>query len=157
VLRVRPAVEADREILLQWRNDGETRRASLTTDEVTPEQHNLWFERMLADPHRVIYLGEVPGELEPIGMVRFDEHSDGVEVSINLNPAFRGARLSRPLLAESIDAYTAVAGENQRFLASIRAENLASVRLFSSLGFTTTEDASDVRRYVRDPARRSAE
>src|SRR5690554_6632698 len=108
MLEVRMATEADSRDLWEWRNDAATRSASLASDPVSWEDHSEWFERALANPERVIYIGQAPDEGESsVGMCRFDidPGSSSAEVSINLNPDHRGLRRSRPLLAAAIEQF----------------------------------------------------
>ena len=95
---VRRAALADRDVLLAWRNDPDTRAASRSTEVIDPEEHARWYDAMLADPDRLLLIGEQDGI--PIGTVRFDprdpEHD--VEVSLTIAPEHRGMGLAVPLL-----------------------------------------------------------
>lgn len=134
-MRLRSASESDRRLLLEWRNDPETRAASLNQDAVSDADHDAWFARVLVDPDVFVYVGEVDGE--PVGTVRFDLDQDRrvAEVSINVGPAHRGRGLARALLQHSVDAVRDELGAGVTFLARIRPVNTASIRLFEHLGF----------------------
>jgi L-amino acid N-acyltransferase YncA len=147
MIRIRRAGPDDRDAVLLWRNDPETRRASLTHDEVPDDDHAAWFASSLEDELRRLYIGEVEGE--PIGVVRFDIGQESSEVSINLAPQYRGRRLSRPLLEAAIAAYEQERGEPQQLVAMIRTDNPASSRIFRSLGFGGAPGQGDVERLVR--------
>ena len=136
---VRKATKADALDVLSWRNDPLTRSMSRASDEVGEAPHLEWFEQAVADPSRTLLIGEVDGQ--KIGMVRFD-HGEEIEVSININPACRGRGLSYALLTESM---TWVRGT---LVAEIRAENLASQRLFEHAGFSFCGVRDELRRYV---------
>jgi hypothetical protein len=46
---LRDMLSSDSETVLRWRNDPETRRNSINTAEVTPDEHARWFAKVLAD------------------------------------------------------------------------------------------------------------
>ncbi|GAA2004038.1 hypothetical protein GCM10009739_13520 [Microbacterium ulmi] len=143
VVTVRRAKAGDSRDLLAWRNDPETRAASIDTGPVPLATHEAWFTRVLADPHRVLYIG-LDEAGTSIGMVRFDRGDDGAaEVSINVAPAQRGRRLGRALLLAAISSYRGEAG-NGTLYASVRTGNAASLRLFRRVGFSTAGGSSDV-------------
>ena len=78
------------EMLWEWRNDHTTRQMSKNTEKVSWEQHSCWYEKVLLNNYRKLYIGEEVGI--PVGVVRFDKcvNEEYVyEVSINLSPASR--------------------------------------------------------------------
>lgn len=125
-------------MLLAWRNDPQTRAASLQNTLVTPQAHASWFERVLADADRSVLIGELsPGEPNSdnrIGMVRFDHAESRTEVSINVNPHFRGRGLGRELLRAALREH-ATRTASSMLTATIRVDNAASIRLFEGAGF----------------------
>lgn len=134
LIDVRPALNEDCRDLWTWRNDAQTRSMSISTEEVSWSAHEAWFHDVQADPARTILIGLLGGE--KIGMCRFDEHAGPparMEVSINLNPGFRGRRLAVPLLHSAISTFRLKrAGE---IVAQVRDENVASIRTFERAGF----------------------
>ncbi len=78
---------------------------SITTEEVNWETHSAWYDKSLTNPNRHLYVGILDGE--KIGMCRFDIdiESNTAEVSINLNPKYRGKNLSNKLLIKSIEEF----------------------------------------------------
>ena len=78
----------------EWRNDPITRSMSRSKDLVSWEDHSNWFQKTLANPNRIMYVGI--SEQLPIGIVRFDiinNLEDSFEISININPLQRGKGL----------------------------------------------------------------
>lgn len=55
-IRLRPATINDADILLEWRNDPETRIASHNTAEVQRNDHISWLSRTLSNPDRRLNL-----------------------------------------------------------------------------------------------------
>jgi RimJ/RimL family protein N-acetyltransferase len=133
--------------VLAWRNDPLTRDMSRAQDPIDEAGHLAWFGQAIADPNRTLLIGELGGE--KIGMVRFDR-AEETEVSINMNPRFRGRGLGYELLM------AALAQARGSIVAEIREENLASQRLFERAGFVFDRAADGLRRYVR-PATSAAQ
>jgi RimJ/RimL family protein N-acetyltransferase len=136
-------MEADAELVLDWRNDPVTRAMSLDQEPVPLPQHLLWFRSALADPRRLLLIAERDGE--SIGMCRFDleEESARAEVSINLAPAHRGSRLGGAVLRGALRTLEQMRPGIRDVIAVVRPENIASVRLFESVGFTRTGCADE--------------
>jgi RimJ/RimL family protein N-acetyltransferase len=141
-MKLRRAAAADSLDLWRWRNDPVTRAMSRNAEAVELAGHEAWFRRALADPALTLFIGEVAAG--PVGMVRFD-HGPETEVSINLNPAFRGQGLSHALLMAGLAKVGGVV------YAEIKDENAPSRRLFERAGFRRIADVEDRGRYRRDP------
>lgn len=135
----------DSDDVLAWRNDLLTREMSLNSQVVEKLDHELWFERKLRDPNCYFMIGEENGR--KIGVVRFDIEpiSKEAEVSINLNPAFRGMKLSHSLLQKAIDLFL----KDCDFIvcATVKNTNIPSIRIFEACGFIFLSEEDDIRRY----------
>ena len=142
-LTLRQAVESDSELLLEWRNDATTKAFSLSSDEVNREQHDAWLNKTLKDKNCLLIIGEVLGD--PVGMVRINilHESDSAQVSINLNPDFRGRGISRQLLGSSLLFGAQVLDNFSKYCAEIHIKNVASQKIFISVGFIKTSDKTD--------------
>jgi RimJ/RimL family protein N-acetyltransferase len=141
----RDAVEPDAELLLEWRNDPQTRVVSRSTGVITLERHLEWLRGALASADRVLLVVELDDE--PVGTVRFDREpgdASSWEVSITIAPKHRGHGLSGAILA---------AGERRlterhraaRILADVHEDNAASAALFRSAGYVETLPAGEFR------------
>lgn len=130
---VRPADEGDAELLLSWRNDGETRRWSRNKAVVTVAEHQAWLARVLADQGRLLFVAEHNGR--PIGTVRFDRDGEAWEASITVAPEARGRRLAAPMLLAAERALGSVV-----LRANLRRDNVASLALFRRAGYRVTSD-----------------
>ena len=73
--------------ILAWRNDPVTVRFS-PTGAVKLEDHLKWFEDKLSSLNTNIFIALQ--EQNKIGMIRFDREGRSAEVSINLDPRYRG-------------------------------------------------------------------
>ena len=66
---LRPARDSDRDPVLVWRNHPDVRAASLTQHKISPEEHEAWWARTLADPTSRVLIYE---RLDvPFGVVTF--------------------------------------------------------------------------------------
>jgi ribosomal protein S18 acetylase RimI-like enzyme len=137
---LRNATEADALDVWAWRQDPLTRAMSRSAEAVELASHMAWFAKALADPARMLLIGEADGE--KVGMVRFDR-GEVTEVSINVNPQHRGRGLGFTLLSEALNR---VEGD---VWAEVKDENLASRRLFERAGFELHDAAGGFRRYRR--------
>ncbi len=130
----------DEFLLLQWRNDEQTREQSFNSDFVDAGTHRRWFAGLLDDPSRVALIGEADGV--PVGVVRVDpQRSDG-RISVTLAPEARGRGLAVPLIELGVEAWLARGGG--RIVAEIRETNEPSLRSFASAGFATTSSDGGV-------------
>lgn len=154
-VRMRPAVIADADLLLAWRNDPITRQVSLQTDEVQPLDHDRWLTRSLASQERVILIAEDAVTGAPLGMCRFDlivARPASAEVSINIAPQERGGGVGRAVLVKGITAFGAIHPEVGVLTAVIRQANEASVRLFEAVDFRRVAEESGLLYYERNLA-----
>lgn len=132
---LRKATLDDKEDLLRWRNDALTVANSFDSREIPFQEHEVWFNKALRDPNRLLLIGLEDDN--KIGMVRFDCHGGYYEISINISPDFRGQGKGMQLLNESLHW---VKG---RVLARVKKENLSSIRFFEKAGFGFKKEEDD--------------
>jgi RimJ/RimL family protein N-acetyltransferase len=88
---LRAAVDADRDIVLAWRNHPGVRAVSMTTHVITPDEHARWWGAALPDPALKILIYE-DGDI-PAGVVIFDLRESPAVWSFYLDVAGLGKRL----------------------------------------------------------------
>lgn len=66
---LRPVTESDKELVRVWRNHPEVRAVSLTRDEISPEQHDAYWESLRDSETRKVFMYERGGV--PAGVVTF--------------------------------------------------------------------------------------
>jgi len=138
----------DAGVLLLWRNDSTTRLASRDECAISAKDHEKWLARCIADPERILLIGESSQGNEKFGMVRFDLMSGALffedyEVSIIVAPEVRGRGLSKTLLSSAeifLSADTAV----QNIFAYVKKDNALSTKLFSTCGYYKTGESDGV-------------
>ena len=145
MIKIRPATAEDSSNLFDWRNDEQTRFASVSQSMIERADHEAWFAGSLVNDRRRIYIADQLGEQDvtlPVGMCRFDLEPalSTAEVSINLNPGFRGRGLAALVLRAAIERFR-IDYPNVQLEATIRLSNAASERIFVSSGFS--RDSAD--------------
>ena len=141
-LSVRSVTMEDSEILLKWRNDPQTRRASLNTKEVKREEHVQWLHGVLQDKNRKIYIAEKDGAL--VGTVRADYVDSICELSWTLAPCMRGYGLGKRIVALVAKQLTTKA------TAIIKKENKASIRIAEYVGMVFEKEEQGLLYYGKD-------
>lgn len=130
---IREAIKTDVDDVWRWRNDKIARANSLDPRRISFQEHKTWFVNQLKKPNSKIYLATK--SRKKIGMVRFDFLADDkVEISININPRYRGKGFGKRVLRAMSDLikdrYT---GRTQK--AIIKTSNVASERIFAAADF----------------------
>jgi UDP-4-amino-4,6-dideoxy-N-acetyl-beta-L-altrosamine N-acetyltransferase len=133
---LRPLKQSDLEFILPWRNAPTVRQAMFTQHEISWDEHQAWFHRMLADHTKrwLLYLSE---NNEPSGVVYFTD-LDAAERS-----AFWGFYASPDAmlgtgLRMSLDALDKAFNELalEKLSADVLATNSRSLDMHKKVGFT---------------------
>lgn len=132
---LRPATSDDAARLLEWRNDADVVRFSLTGRPVPPIDHDAWLAARLARPDARLWIAEEAGE--PVGQVRVDLEREAGTVSIAVAPSHRGRGVGTGMLGALLLAMKDDA-EVRTLLATVHTENAASLRAFERAGFHDT-------------------
>jgi len=140
MINTRVALITDSKDIFEWRNDELTRKMSHTSDIVEWEGHSAWFESSLENKNRLILLCESINESKKLAVVCFDINSRRALVSINLSPEMRGKGISKKCLSKSIESFKNGFPQVVALDAEIKLENIASQRVFKSIGFVNVRD-----------------
>jgi len=131
-LTFRMAQMEDAELLLEWRNEEQTRLNSLTTDMVTMENHLKW----LRAKQPTISIGMLDGV--PVGQVRVNLDYIGhpnlhVEhvLSFSVDHRYRNQGFGRQLVLSQM--------WQRPLLAQVKPENAPSLRVFERLNWSRSE------------------
>ena len=130
---IREAEIKDSIDVFYWRNDQLSCDMSINNKKISIKDHQKWYQSILKDSLRKLYIGEDSDK--KIGICRFDynELDNCSEVSINLNPKMRGKNLSYEFLINSIKKY--LEKTPCKLKARIKKENKASLKIFEKCGF----------------------
>lgn len=141
---------SDSRDLFEWRNDLHSREASTNSGLVSWEDHENWFSTKLESKDTYIFVFELDSTgTQKAGMTRFDLDRElgSAEVSINLNPKYRGHGLAGKMLAKSLTHFFAVEEGINVITASIRGSNVASTKIFVRAGFREDSAGEDFVHY----------
>jgi RimJ/RimL family protein N-acetyltransferase len=141
LLVLRPAVFADAELLLAWRNDPLTRAASHSTAAVDCETHRVWLLRLLADPSRRLFIAEEQGV--PVGTARADWQDDAWLLSWTTAPEARGRGIAKRMLTLLLCQFA------EPVRAEVKAGNAASARIAEHAGMTFERKTDGILYYYR--------
>jgi len=138
---LRSATIRDADLLLELRNDPETRKASHNTAEVQTGEHVSWLARTLDDPHRRLFVGEEDGV--PVGTIRADSSGGVWELSWTVAANARGQGLAKQmvaLLAHQIP---------EPIRAEVKVGNIASARIAEHAGMEFDREEDGMLHYRR--------
>ena len=114
-----------------WRNDKATIFFSKNRKKINFQSHTKWLRKILLNPKIKFYMGfllEKNKEKKKVGVVRFNIKNQYALISINLNPAMRGKKMSYVLLAGAINKFLKF--KKIKLIAEIKNNNLASINCF---------------------------
>jgi RimJ/RimL family protein N-acetyltransferase len=131
-LKLRPAADADCELLWHWANDPVARAASFHDRTIPWSEHVEWFAARQSDPRSRIYV--IEDSDRPVGVLRFDLEDQEATVSLNIAPTFRGRGIGQEALRRGC-ALIAEQGAVESLTAHIKPDNAASLRAFEQAGF----------------------
>lgn len=146
-LRVRRASLADSSLMHRWRNDPATRNVSTNPAEISFSDHQQWLTNTLADPRRLLLIGEVGDRA--LGVIRFDLPAGGAEaeVSLYVDPLLHGLGLGTSLLRAGEAAARDWGGKGLGFVAAVLSKNSGSRRMFESAGYQFSGERGRKRPY----------
>lgn len=123
--------------VLSWRNDPLVYVWSRTNKSISLAEHLAWLDnrqnRFDTEPVFAYSVGK-----SFIGTTRLDRlRGDNYEVSLIVNPEYRGKGYGRTLLTDICEYFLSNMPSTSKLIAIIHSENEVSQRTFRSLGFET--------------------
>jgi RimJ/RimL family protein N-acetyltransferase len=128
-LNLRKINLSDEELLLEWRNDEDTRKNSKCQDAISKEDHQKWIKKTISDHPNTSPL-ILEDKNVPVGTIRSDETVGGEhELSWTISPKCRrkgyGSKILKLFLLNKIGT----------FIAKIKPSNIASIKVAEKNGF----------------------
>jgi UDP-2,4-diacetamido-2,4,6-trideoxy-beta-L-altropyranose hydrolase len=136
-LRLRPVREDDCGRLWQWANDPLVRQVSFSSQTIPWDQHVRWFQSRLADSTEMFLIVE-DAENRPLGQIRYTLGIERAEVSITMDPDFRGKGFGSAALSMATTEVFRKTG-TVAVDAWIKAGNQASMNAFVRAGYRPLE------------------
>ncbi len=145
-LFLRFANEEDKEDVFIWRNDPESIKYS-PSGKVNPEEHNKWYSQKIKDSQTQLFI--ITDEKgNKIGTIRFDFNNiNSQEISIALNPKFRGKGLGTKSLRLGVHTYFNNYNIKE-ITARVLNNNLASIKIFEKVGFKKIKEEKSMIEYA---------
>jgi len=132
-IRMRSATPDDLMMIWKWRNEPQTRAVSFNPAWIPLDEHKQWFSRNLADPlSRILIATDLDGS--PVGEVRFSLQGDEAEISVVLDPHYRGKGMGQYLIHSGARYLFETTGI-LKIHSYIKRENEISWRAFLRAGF----------------------
>lgn len=126
----------DEALILQWANDCLVRQNAFVPNLIEQTTHREWFRKRLHDVEFCkIYVVKTEDNL-PIGQVRFDLINNSWAIDYSLDALARGHGLGKALLHTAMQAFRTCKPGAMLF-GRVKTTNLASCRVFESLGFSS--------------------
>lgn len=130
-LNIRDIRAEDVDLLYKWTNDELVRKQSFSSEVIPYEGHCNWFQKKIKDKNSVLFIVEI--DKEPVGVVRFDIVEYSATIGVSIDKEYRGKGLGSEIIKIGVLSYF----KKNEFpiLATIKKENLASIRSFEKAGF----------------------
>lgn len=133
-IKIRFAEKNDCSDIFEWRNNELTRNMSKNSEFIDWKDHVRWFSNSLDSESRILLICE-DNQNNKIGCIFFDISESNALISINLNPTQRGKGFAKSCLNRSIEFFSKEFIEIKNLIAEIKEENIASQKIFMSVGF----------------------
>ena len=144
-LTLRKAKLTDETLILNWTNDQETRRWSLSSEEISTLEHHQWFERKVNSPNVLMLILE-RGK-KPAGLARLETNDGGIVLHYLIAPDERGKGLGSRLLIMTMSEKRKIWG-NDRVLAYTLPNNMASIKSLEKTGFSLMSTTEELKCFV---------
>ncbi len=133
-LFTRKVILEDRKVIWEWWNDPITRKMMKLNEYVPWDDHVKWFEDTIYSDRRVLFISMKDNQ--KLGVVRFDlKDNETYEVSINLNPEYRGKGNASKILKSSINEFLKTDVKVKKLFAIFKKINIASKNTFLNNSF----------------------
>lgn len=121
-------------LIMEWRNDDITRLNSFNQNKFTFEQFKIiFFNKYFENSIPPLFAKFNNKNIAFIGSLDIDKNC--VEISINIDPQFRGKKLAVPIIKSFINYILINNPEIKTINAKIKSFNKASIRCFEKAGF----------------------
>ncbi len=118
----------DAEILFNWANEKKVRTNSINQEPIIWENHLEWLLKKLNQLDTKIFI-LVSGD-SLVGQIRIDLIDDFWNIDYSIDHKFRGKGLGKEIVKLLIDKF-----KSYQFKATVKKENIASIKVFTNLGF----------------------
>lgn len=135
-LKLREAVAPDVTLLFNWANDEAVRNNSISQEPITWENHVNWFNSKLIDLNTKILILE--NDYVSIGQMRLVLQDGSWTINYSIDKSYRGKGYGKKIVLLSLEKYPSAP-----FRAVVKKDNIASQKVFESLGFMSMYSADE--------------
>jgi RimJ/RimL family protein N-acetyltransferase len=135
-LEIRKALSSDVDLLFNWTNDDLVRKHSFSSELIPYESHCKWYQKKIKDENSMFFI--VEEDKTPAGLVRFDIENGAATIGVSIDKGSRGKGLGGQIIALGVQSY--FSEKELPILASIKNENVASIKSFKKAGFSFFKD-----------------
>jgi UDP-2,4-diacetamido-2,4,6-trideoxy-beta-L-altropyranose hydrolase len=125
--------DEDVDILFKWINDPEVRSQSLSTNNITYEEHATWFSKKIADRNCHLYIA-CKNDI-PVGMLRFDLNGDEALINYLVDKFQRGKGIGNSIIKNGVVQFLNDSSFKGTIKAVVKSSNTASLKIFEKAGF----------------------
>jgi len=140
-MKLKEATLEDWELLLEWRNDIDTRKNSHNMDMVEADNHKKWLNAVIENPDRKLYIAYKDDVA--VGTVRadYDDSAKSHELSWTVSPHARGQGVGKKMVRLFVNAF------DTKIRAEIKEGNVSSIKIAESVGLKLKEQKGTVLHY----------
>lgn len=135
-LHLREADLNDAKILFNWANEITVRNNSINQEPIIWQNHIRWFNLKLDNPETIILILE--SETKALGQIRIDLNNKFWVIGFSIANQFRGNGLGKEIVRMLLNKF-----ESYKFRANVKKRNMASVKIFKSLGFRKVKSETE--------------
>jgi UDP-2,4-diacetamido-2,4,6-trideoxy-beta-L-altropyranose hydrolase len=133
-IKLRKVELSDCKKIWLWINDPLIRSVSFKPKPISLERHVKWFSSALINPNLVYYIAE-DKNAKPIGQARFQIESQEAEISVLVDPEYRGMSLGSLLIRDATEKFF-IETDIEKINAFIKIGNETSRKAFTKAGYT---------------------
>lgn len=137
-LALRPLSQEDALLLFDWANDPEVRHNAFNSEKISWQDHIQWFLGKLATENTRIFV--LLSQSIPVGQIRFDKEKDNWLISYSVSNGNRGKGFGKKIVPLALEQFE----PGTHFIAKVKPENTASLKVFKANGFKTAEQDSQM-------------
>jgi len=130
-LLLREANKNDCKLYWYWANDTLVRENAYHQQQITLEEHQIWFAKQLNSPNVIMLV--VESEFGPAAQVRFDYSNSNYVISYSIARQFRGLGLGKTIVNKAISFLPDK--QTSTIIAKVRESNIPSGKIFKNIGF----------------------
>jgi len=140
-LVLRLARQEDAGLLLQWRNDADTRHNSFHSQPIAWSDHLRWLRETLEDKETDLYIAERNGL--PVGTVKVQRTGNSTELSWTVSPEQRGKGIGKQMVRQLARQISGT------LVARIKPANNASVAIAKYIGMRRSVSSDGMLLFIR--------